>query len=152
MKHKKRLVVLYIILILILAFIWGNSFIPREESAHESSVIGAIITPVLEVFVGKGNVTDFLVRKLAHFTEYAALGVVAGLILFAKDRVRLHGFLFSLFAGVTAAVIDESIQLFTDGRGAQVSDVLLDSCGAACGLILTCLIGTAICKIKKKSR
>ena len=31
---------------------------------------------MLELFTGKGNVTDHLVRKLAHFCEYAALGVL----------------------------------------------------------------------------
>ena len=33
--------------------------------------------------------------------------------------------------------VDETIQLFVDGRSGQVDDVWLDLCGVVCGLVLT---------------
>ena len=59
-----------------LAFIWGNSMLTREMS-------GAISQFVASVLGGESGTTEeghYLVRKLAHFTEYAALGVVSHLL------------------------------------------------------------------------
>ena len=71
---KKQRVALLVVIILTLAFIWGNSLLSREQSSDESAWVLQLVTPVLELFVGKGRVTEHLVRKLAHFTEFALLG------------------------------------------------------------------------------
>ena len=70
-----------VLLALLLAFIWLHSMMPAEDSAEESQRVGQFLTPFLELFVGEGNVTDHLVRKLAHFCEYGALGILAGALL-----------------------------------------------------------------------
>lgn len=66
-------IILSVLLILALAFIWGHSMFSAVDSAEESRRVGQWITPFLEQFVGPGNVTDHLVRKLAHFCEYGVL-------------------------------------------------------------------------------
>ena len=71
---KKKRVLLLILIVLTLLFIWGNSLLSREQSSDESAWVMHLVTPLLEAFVGKGNVTEHLVRKLAHFTEFAMLG------------------------------------------------------------------------------
>lgn len=137
---KKRKTISIIILILLLGFIWGHSMMSREASQEESLMVGGFIAPFLELFVGRGNVTDHLVRKLAHFTEYAALGMALGDVMRVYGRKGLwnlsHFFLF----GMATAVIDEGIQLISDGRGAQVSDILLDCCGVAAGLAVIMIV------------
>lgn len=59
-----------------LAFIWGNSLDSAVESTVKSGRVRELLQPLLERLVGQGGVTDHLVRKLAHFTEFAVLGAL----------------------------------------------------------------------------
>jgi VanZ family protein len=80
---------------------------------------------------------DYLVRKAAHFTEYAilavlihhALGLVSGWS--AQRRVAVAWALAVLYAAS-----DEFHQSFVPGRGPAVTDVVIDACGALAGLLL----------------
>ena len=76
--------------------------------------------------------TMFLVRKIAHFSEYALLGYLMGLLCVRRDgRSRF----FLPEAGcLAAALVDEGIQIFSDGRAAQLRDVCIDLSGATLGL------------------
>ena len=51
--------------------------------------------------------------------------------------------------GFLAACVDETIQLFVPGRGPRVTDVLLDSVGVTCGILLL-VAGYTIYQKKKK--
>ncbi len=131
---------------LVLVFIFSNSFAGQEESARDSAFILQLIEPVLELFVGKGNVTQHLVRKLAHFCEFGLLGLLLGL---RSRKPNCRVLLFSLLCALT----DETIQIFT-GRGPQVQDVWLDFAGAVTGILVGCVLlwsATAITK-KRKNR
>jgi VanZ family protein len=78
---------------------------------------------------------DTLLRKAAHFTEYAILGA---LLLRALGR-ELPAFA----AGVLYAVSDELHQHFVSGRHASPVDVLIDAAGIALGILaLSRLLGT----------
>ena len=59
------------------------------------------------------------VRKTAHFTEYAVLGLTAQLI------------------STGYASTDEIHQMFVPGREGKVFDVMIDSCGAFCGIMVS---------------
>lgn len=81
---------------------------------------------------------SFLVRKAAHFTEYMLLGLFSGLLLASSDgRSR---FLISEAVCIAVAVIDESIQLFSNGRSSQFRDVIIDASGSMLGLIFVLII------------
>lgn len=81
--------------------------------------------------------TEHIVRKSAHFIEYAGLGC----ILVMAFRPWKAPFLIRLRTVCELAFIvpfvDETIQLFVPGRSGQVSDVWLDLWGAVCGMVLT---------------
>lgn len=141
--------ILTVLLVLMLLFIWGHSMVPAEASAAESGRVGALLTPFLELFVGKGNVTDHLVRKLAHFSEYAALSVLLGAQLLVHGRTSLFHWSYVLLCALAAAVTDETIQLFVEGRGAQVQDVLLDLGGSAAGLLLLWLLSRIVRHLRR---
>ncbi len=126
------------LIIATLVFIWGNSLKTVAVSSGDSAKALEILGPFLEFFVGKGNATDHLVRKLAHFAEYFALGLELALFIAVRRRVDAQGIANCLFAGLSAAVIDESLQILS-ARGSLVSDVLFDFCGAAAGIALTLL-------------
>ena len=144
-----------VILVIGMAFVWGHSMIPASGSAEESRIIGEIIKPFLEIFVGEGNVTDHLVRKLAHFTEYGVLGFAMGANVALRGRELVSGsaktpqiyrWTYGLLLMLAIAVVDESIQIVTPGRGAMVADVLLDMCGSLAGL----LAALAVCACWRK--
>ena len=132
MKTHKRIRILLLLLIgATLTFIWSRSMKSRSASAAESAAVGQLLTPFLEFFVGKGKVTDHLVRKLAHFCEYGLLGVEVSAWLAFREKKQ--GSVWSLPFGFLVGAIDETIQYFF-GRGNQFSDVVLDFGGYLCGL------------------
>lgn len=144
--------ILVVLLALSLAFIWLHSMMPAEDSAEESQRVGQFLTPFLELLVGEGNVTDHLVRKLAHFCEYGALGILAGALLLVKKKSGIFRWSYALLCALAVAVIDESIQLLADGRGAQVQDVLLDTAGSLTGLLAVWLIAVLVRWLRHRDR
>ena len=154
MKRRKTQIktILVVLLALLLAFIWLHSMMPAEDSAEESQRVGQCLTPFLELFVGEGNVTDHLVRKLAHFCEYGALGILAGALLLVKKESGIFRWSYALLCALAVAVIDESIQLLADGRGAQVQDVLLDTAGSLTGLLAVWLIAVLVRWLRHRDR
>lgn len=124
-----------------IALIWGASTVPGTGSSHASlSVVEALRFVLDSLGLASGWVTNLLVRKAAHFTEYAVLGVLVSSALDPGARRTRSRIL--LIAAVLALVasLDESIQLFVPGRSGMVTDVLLDCCGAATGVALRTLV------------
>ena len=154
MKRRKTQIktILVVLLALLPAFIWLHSMMPAEDSAEESQRVGQFLTPFLELLVGEGNVTDHLVRKLAHFCEYGALGILAGALLLVKKESGIFRWSYALLCALAVAVIDESIQLLADGRGAQVQDVLLDTAGSLTGLLAVWLIAVLVRWLRHRDR
>ena len=79
---------------------------------------------------------DYPVRKVAHFLIYYCLGFVTYIsILFVQKWKRNHRYvLFSLLLVLIVAIADETHQLFIAGRGASVSDVMIDCFGGLLGV------------------
>lgn len=129
-------IVLIILLIATLCFIWGNSLNSRAESTQKSS----FIVRFLEQYFGEGNVSEHLIRKIAHFLEFSALGFeLMGLF---------NRYLLAITHGLFVALTDETIQYFT-GRSAEVKDVLLDFSGCIFGAFCMVLLLLIIRKIKE---
>lgn len=95
---------------------------------------------------------DHLVRKSAHFFIYFILGILVK-SAFAKNNVKGYkSLLYSLAICFVFAGSDEFHQLFVPGRGAQFSDVMLDSCGAFTGIIFFVIISNVYNKKLKLRR
>lgn len=78
-----------------------------------------------------------MLRKLAHFSIYAMLGVgVMGTAMTFQGKGWMK-FLLALLICAGYAATDEFHQLFVGARCGSPLDVLLDSCGAACGCGVT---------------
>ncbi|MBQ3373455.1 MAG: VanZ family protein [Oscillospiraceae bacterium] len=146
MKQLRSKRILTAVILFTLAVIWGHSLLGREASSEESSFVMDLLTPLLEVVVGKGNVTEHLVRKLAHFCEFFVYGIELQLF-FALSKSRKNAFLLALSHGLFTALVDETIQIFS-GRGPMIQDVWLDFSGVAVGALIT-LAATALKKDKK---
>lgn len=90
----------------------------------------------------------FKIRKLAHFLEFAMLGVSLRL-LFHALRLRLP-LMWAWLAGTLYAVSDEVHQMFVAARGPAVTDVMIDSAGVLTMACVTSLILLIRKRIKQK--
>lgn len=138
MARKIRAGIFAVLALAVIVFIFSNSLRSGRESHAQSSVVMELLRAVLN----PGNwLCDssyhWLVRKMAHFTEFGALGVCLGGVA-ANLRLQKKW----RYAALTALVIactDETIQAFT-GRTCSVKDMTLDTIGAVCGLLLIWLL------------
>lgn len=103
------------------------------------------VAPLNNLSIDKIN---HIVRKNAHFFLYFILGI---LVLNTLKKSGMNGYRnigIAIFFCITYAVSDEVHQLFVTGRGAQIKDVLIDSGGAAIGIILSSIYSS---KAKRKT-
>ena len=127
------------LLILNLAFIWGNSLLP----GNISGAISDWVRDLLALLFGSqpdDGVGGGLLRKLAHFTEFTALGMCLRWLFGMLRQKALEHLTFPFIAGITAACIDETIQVFVPGRGPGIKDVGIDTLGVILGIMLLSLI------------
>lgn len=136
-RNKRKLIVFVVVLTLLtVLFIFSQSLPGIEASKQESLQVQELVEPALEVAVGKGNVTNNLVRKLAHITEFMALGLELSVLSLLIGK---HSVGFTAVTAVLTALCDETIQIFSK-RGSQVQDVWLDISGAILGAMLALLV------------
>jgi VanZ family protein len=131
--------------ILWVLFIFINSMQTGSESGQMSGNVTEAINDVLHLISPSWNVGHRFVRKAAHFSEFALLALLFGfayLPTFIPDiggRVplkRLYCVLWAFPSAVLVAVVDETIQLFVEGRSGSVVDVMIDASGAACSVLV----------------
>ena len=95
------------------------------------------------------DTATFIIRKLAHFSEYALLGILAFINLAMVKKLGYRGLFAAVFSCIYASS-DEIHQLFVPGRAGQVRDVLIDTSGAVAGILLAILIRKIWLKSREK--
>ncbi len=123
----------WIFVVLWILFIFANSMLNATTSSAISSNVANSVSFLSSLF----NPTDLhlFIRKLAHFIEYAFLGILIAFAIYPLPMIkfkRLKGYSFFLLI----PFMDEAIQLFSKGRSAQLSDIIIDLCGGILGFIL----------------
>ena len=81
---------------------------------------------------------SFIVRKFAHFFEYAVLGFLIGCALFLSRR-RFSP-VISVICSALYSVSDEIHQYFVPGRACRIFDVGVDTLGALTGTLILAFI------------
>lgn len=148
-KRKKKIIILSLVIVVTLAVIWGHSCMSMEDSSEESGFFFDLLCPFLELFAGKGNVTEHFIRKMAHFTEFMGLGLELMLYFRLIMDIRLPLTMVTAWVtGTMCALIDETVQIFS-GRGSMIADVWLDSAGCVTGVLI---MTTGICLYERKLR
>lgn len=89
----------------------------------------------------------FIVRKTAHFTEFAAFGISL-MLLIHKYQVR-HGLLWTWIIGTLYAGTDELHQYFKGTRTPSLRDVAIDSAGVLAGALMIAFIFWLFARIKE---
>ena len=134
---KKRKMLAALLLAANLAFIWGNSLVSGEDSGNLSGGILAWVNSFLGLDEAGAALLHHLIRKAAHFTEFACLGAL--LAWNCRLSGEKHTMLLPALLGMAAALVDESIQLFTPDRGPSLTDVWIDTSGVVAGMMLLTL-------------
>ncbi len=119
--------------------IWGAMMFTFSSSLFTASNTSKILEPILHwLLPGAGaatiGVSEMLVRKAAHFTEYCVL-------FYLLIRGPMAGRPYAAFMiCVVWAALDETHQMFVPGRSPSAYDVALDSTGALFGSFLSVAI------------
>ena len=135
-KTTTRLVICSILVALLLIFIWGNSCMTGESSGRFSAWVGAILSTVFPFFDPESQIGHFILRKIGHFSEFAALGLCLSWLYGMLMQKKWLMWSLPLISGIAAAAIDETIQIFTPGRHSSIVDVCIDSSGALTGILV----------------
>ncbi len=139
-----------VILLVYIAIVYGRSIKPAAVSSQES---GFVLAAAVELFdqagLPSGWLTDHIVRKTAHFTEYAGLGLLLFINLRSLTERRVR-WLSGMFAVVVIPFLDETIQLFAAGRAAMIQDVWLDISGEVFGLVIAAAGAALWQRIRRK--
>lgn len=132
---KKRIIKLVygLYILLFIAFIFSNSLATREASAETSGRLLTFVNGFLGKLGSNALFTEFVIRKLGHFTEFFLLGFsVAGFFAVDKNITKRNMFNSTYFCLIIAAC-DETVQYFS-GRGSMLLDVWLDYFSSIVGI------------------
>lgn len=176
-QHRRTLKILVAAIAVLawIGFIFSHSLQTGSESGSLSGKIVEIVNtyiPILSTWLTSDQI-HFLIRKLAHFSEYAILSFWLWLFwvqistlnvtkltrhkyqAVAKQTYSLLEYRsiawqtaqMSCLSGLLVAVADETIQTFVPARAGLVSDVWIDFAGV---IFIQILIGLIWYQVKKR--
>lgn len=131
--NRAAAVVFWILSVVCMGIIF---YLSSNTSTESSAQSGKILTWLSEIIKARW-LSDFIVRKSAHFLEFTGLSLLlCGAFTCSCGRKKMA---LGLVTASAYAATDEIHQIFVDGRSCQFSDWLLDSCGALTGFIFFAL-------------
>ena len=137
MNKKAKIVISWTLVIICMAVIFSLS----AQTAGESSEVSGQL-----IFMMKLNISQDFIRTVAHFLEYTGLAVLIFNALYQTFGYQRP--FAALIVSSLYAVSDEIHQLFVEGRAFQISDIVIDSLGAAGGITVLILLIKLVSKIK----
>ena len=129
-------------------FIWHFSLASASESAATSGRFVGVFNEILADMGSDFRFSGTMVRKIAHFSEFAILGFLCALTW--RQYRFSHPVWLSFPVVITVAGIDELLQFTSPGRGPSVLDVLLDTAGGTCGILAFGLLTVWILAIRAR--
>lgn len=127
--------------VLYILFIFSNSIKTSALSKADSGWVLCMVQELLEALrIRDGWLTEFIIRKTAHFSEYTLLGILLYGCIKSFGFPAERRYFTWLTAGFTVPFVDETIQLMIEGRSGQITDVWLDCGGVAFGIMLAALL------------
>lgn len=152
MESRKLITPARVVFTLLSAAVMFTIFYLSGEDADTSSETSGVFTELILRRLIRGyesftperqdeirGTISFIVRKLAHFSAYAALGFSASCAV-GQRKLISAGSLITWAICIFYACTDEFHQSFVPGRSCELRDVLIDSCGALTGLLVSVLL------------
>ena len=115
-------------LIACIMFIFRNSLENGAQSSARSQAVMQLVNSALAK-VHLGPLSEHLIRKLAHFSEFALEGFLLMLCIRVYTKHFVRHMSWPLLGGMTTALMDETIQLHSLNRTSSVVDVWIDMSG-----------------------
>lgn len=132
--NEKKLRLCTALIAVNLVFIWGNSLLPGDISGEISGWVKDVILAILNLSGTGAEGGHGLLRKLAHFSEFACLGALLCWRLGMKGETGKRLWQPVLLGVLLTACADETIQTMVPDRGPSVIDVWIDTCGGLTGM------------------
>ncbi len=149
-KKNIFFIIMLLITALYIGFIWWRSTLSAVDSTVESLSVLGFLESICK-FLNLGvELTDHIVRKAAHFCEFALLGCLTLWTAYIKNKRVIRNLMPAGFVCLAVAVADEMIQITSPGRSAEVVDVTIDFFGACAGALFFIIV-LSIVKLFKKT-
>ncbi|HRM78910.1 MAG TPA: VanZ family protein, partial [Gemmiger qucibialis] len=132
-------IIFTIALIWCILFIFHNSLETSSISSARSHEVMQKINAIL-AHLNIGPLSEHVVRKLAHFSEFTLEGFLLMLCLRVYTRRFVRHVSWPMLGGMATALLDETIQLYVPGRTSSVRDVWIDFGGVIAGLFVALLL------------
>lgn len=146
MKTKRNYIAL-VLFAIFTAFCMVMIFMFSFQSGEASAGVSVSFYDIFIEYTGFDFISHDAFRKLAHFSEFAALGFgFCGTVYFYKTELKV---VVPLILSVLYAVSDEIHQFFVPERACRVFDIFVDSIGSLCGIAVFCFLIAVFNKIKK---
>lgn len=145
-------IVMTILTVAAVGFIFGNSLMNADDSSAESGRILEFINSLLRSVNPDFELSEFAVRKAAHFTEFAVLGALLSVTFRLYVQKSLKAALLAASAGLCTGICDELIQMSSSGRSCEIRDMLIDFSGVVFAALIVFLILRLKDRRKKNER
>lgn len=140
MYKKNRIIFSWILLVIWMIFIFYMSAQPADISNSQSGFVIKLLQSIgIDSSGNNIGLLTTIVRKGAHFSEYAILGLLSYNVMknyFTKKRARIVAVLIVFFY----ACSDEFHQLFVSGRAGKITDVIIDTYGGIFSVLVIWMI------------
>ncbi|ENZ03739.1 VanZ family protein [Clostridium thermobutyricum] len=140
MYKKNRIIFSWILLVIWMIFIFYMSAQPADISNSQSGFVIKLLQSIgIDSSGNNIGLLTTIVRKGAHFSEYAILGLLSYNVMknyFTKKRARIVAVLIVFFY----ACSDEFHQLFVSGRAGKITDVIIDTSGGIFSVLVIWMI------------
>lgn len=157
MNKKYGIRIILIIMIIVNCLVIFKFSAQGAEMSNGSS--GKVVNKIVEILPQAKNLSDnekeelkekitTPVRKMAHFSIYTCLGLLAYLCSKTFEGTEKKRLIGSWGFGTLYACTDEFHQLFVEGRSGEIKDVIIDSTGVLFGILIAHIIIKIINKLK----
>lgn len=149
-KNKKIFIVKLLLVIMWLGVIFCFSSANSTETSNQSFGLSKLIVKfsltasnyvhITNIELNDSNISEIAsnihphIRKIAHFLEFFILSILV--LLAIKETDLNYNYSFTLLFCFLIAILDETHQLFVDGRAGQIKDVFIDSSGSLLYIII----------------
>ena len=166
MKRNRQKIAVSTVAAILLVLLYLVIFLFSGQNGEESGSLSAMISEkcaeLLNAISGKHWTQSVIermavyfehpIRKLAHFSEYACMGVLLYGIWRPWMKKGRKLYLLIVLWVFASAGTDEFHQLFIPGRYGCFADVLLDTCGGTSGLCVCVFAEKTMSRRKQKRK
>ena len=159
-KHIVLLTLIPVLAVMLMIFRFSSQTGVESGALSDriTALVLSVVRPDYDALDAAGQAlvfgrVSYVVRKSAHFSEFAALGffLLGHFRALGTKAALRRPALWSLAVGVLYAVSDELHQGFVGGRSPALADGGIDSAGVCCGILVMALLLALFRGRKKKN-